>query len=68
MGGTPWGSAFSLPRVWVQSLIRELRSHKLCNVAKKQKKKNKVTGEVFYEDQGRKESMFVSMDTNEETE
>ena len=62
MGGTPWGSkgqgsAFSLPRVWVQSLVRELRSHKLCNVAKKQK--NKVTGEVFYEDQGRKESMYT---------
>ena len=35
---------------------------------KNKKKKNKVTGEVFYEDQGRKESMFVSMDTNEKTE
>ena len=31
-------------------------------------KKNKVTGEVFYEAQGRKESMFILMDTNEETE
>ena len=28
----------------VQSLIRELRSHKLCGVAKKKKKKKKKIG------------------------
>ena len=28
---------FSLPWAWVQSLVRELRSHKLCRVAKRTK-------------------------------
>ena len=27
--------------VWVRSLVRELRSHKLCSAAKKQKQTNK---------------------------
>ena len=30
----------SLPRAWVQSLVGELKSHKLCSVARKKKKKN----------------------------
>jgi len=29
----------SLPRAWVQSLVWELRSHKPCSTAKKQKRK-----------------------------
>ena len=32
-------SELSLPRTWVQSLVRELRSRKLCGVAKKKKEK-----------------------------
>ena len=36
--GMPWRSssydlALSLPRVWARSLVRELRSHKLCGAA-----------------------------------
>ena len=36
----PWQSSIkdsmlSLPRVWVPSLVRKLRSHKPCNIAKK---------------------------------
>ena len=31
---------FSLPRVWIQFLVGELRSHKLCGMAKKRKPQN----------------------------
>ena len=34
-------SALSLLRAWVQSLISELKSHKLCRMATKKKKKKK---------------------------
>ena len=34
-------SALSLPRLWVQSLAGERRSHKLCGAGKKKKKKPK---------------------------
>ena len=35
----------SLPRTWVQSLVRELRSHEPCSTAKKRylKTKNTIT-------------------------
>ena len=35
-------SAFSLPRTWVQYLVRERRSHKLHSVVKRKKKDLKV--------------------------
>ena len=31
----------TLPRAWVQSLVRKLRSHKPCSTAKKKKRKKK---------------------------
>ena len=33
---------FSLPKAWVQSLVRELRSHKLHAAAKKKKKRERI--------------------------
>ena len=44
--GIPWwssgyNSVLSLPRAWVQSLVRELKSHKPRGAAKKRKKKKK---------------------------
>ena len=35
------GSMLSLPRMWVQSIVRELRSCKPCCVAKNEKEKKK---------------------------
>ena len=34
-----WDSVFSVPRAWVPSLVRELRSHKWHGAAKKKKKR-----------------------------
>ena len=36
-----WGSVLSLPRVWVQYLVRKLRLQKLHGAAKKKKKKER---------------------------
>ena len=36
---TPW-------RVWIQSVVREMRSQKLCGMAKKKKKKKKKKREL----------------------
>ena len=41
-------SALSLLRAWVQSLISELKSHKLCRMATKKKKKKKTPKTVLY--------------------
>ena len=46
--GIPWqpsgeNLALLLPWSWVQSLVKELRSHKLCSMAKKTNKKTQIT-------------------------
>ena len=41
-------TALSMQEAWVWSLVRDLRSHKLCGVAKKQTKKIKVRNVKYH--------------------
>ena len=43
-----WDSVLSLPRVWVQYLVRKLRLQKLHGAAKKKKKKPKEREKMFF--------------------
>lgn len=40
--GGPVDCVLSLPRVWVQALVGELRSHKPCSAARTKNKKQKI--------------------------
>ena len=46
--------------IWVQSLVRKLRSHKLCSVAKKEKKL-KLSFSIFVFSCSEQELLFVVM-------